>query len=99
VLHLVKPLLPHAQVWSELRNFKKCLIQMFMKQGQEVIFFETALRLGEMRSHAVVEAVPVPPAGVCMAAVVFVVVQYAPVGGAVDAARLQPGGRLTLTPA
>lgn len=50
------------QVWSELRNFKKCLIQMFMKQGQEVIFFETALRLGDMRSHAVVEAVPVPPA-------------------------------------
>ncbi|EFN55254.1 hypothetical protein CHLNCDRAFT_134588 [Chlorella variabilis] len=52
------------QVWSELRNFKKCLIQMFMKQasGQEVVFFETALHLGSMRSHAVVECVPVPPA-------------------------------------
>jgi hypothetical protein len=23
-----------VQIWSELRNFKKCLIQMFMKQAR-----------------------------------------------------------------
>ncbi|RMZ56280.1 hypothetical protein APUTEX25_002470 [Auxenochlorella protothecoides] len=47
-------------VWTELRNFKKCLIQMNMQQGMECIFFETALRLGDPRSHAVVECVPIP---------------------------------------
>ena len=87
-------------VWTEMRNFKKCLIQMFMKevggwvggwcggrgvlalqagpalhashthtpttcpaQGKEVVFIETAMRLGDPRSHAVVECIPVPPEG------------------------------------
>lgn len=59
------------QAWNEMRNFKKCLIQMFMKQGQEVVFFETALQLGNMRSHAVVECVPVPPAAAAKAPMYF----------------------------
>jgi hypothetical protein len=59
------------QVWTELRNFKKCLIQMFMKQGQEVIFFETATQLGSVRSHAVVECVPVPPSAAAKAPMFF----------------------------
>ncbi|KAL4428538.1 hypothetical protein ABPG75_002627 [Micractinium tetrahymenae] len=59
------------QVWNEIRNFKKCLIQMFMKQGQEVIFFETAVQLGSMRSHAVVDCVPVPPAAAAKAPMYF----------------------------
>ncbi|KAH9604035.1 hypothetical protein KSS87_015021 [Heliosperma pusillum] len=32
-------------VWEEIRNFKKCLIMMFAKQGKEVIFLETVLWL------------------------------------------------------
>eukprot|EP00887_Chlorella_sp_A99_P005045 scaffold4.g5045.t1 len=45
-------------VWTEMRNFKKCLIQMFMKQGQDVVFIETAMHLGSHRTHAVVECIP-----------------------------------------
>jgi hypothetical protein len=45
--------------WTEVRNFQKCLIQMFMAQGREVIFMETAMRLGTGKSHAVLEAIPV----------------------------------------
>ncbi|PSC69918.1 CWF19 2 [Micractinium conductrix] len=59
------------QIWTEIRNFKKCLIQMFMKQGQDVIFFETAMQLGNMRSHASVECVPVPPKAASKAPMYF----------------------------
>ena len=34
----------------------------WMLQGMDVIFIETAMRLGDSRSHAVVDCVPVPPA-------------------------------------
>jgi hypothetical protein len=47
--------------WTEMRNFKKCLIQMFARQGLECVFVETATRLGDPRSHAVVECIPLPP--------------------------------------
>ncbi len=30
-------------------------------QGQEALFMETALALGDARSHAAVEALPLPP--------------------------------------
>ncbi|DBA82399.1 TPA: hypothetical protein ACH3X2_000649 [Trebouxia sp. C0005] len=48
-------------IWTELRNFKKCLLQMHMAQGTDVIFMETAMRLGDARTHAVVHCIPVPP--------------------------------------
>lgn len=40
-----------------------CCCLLLPPQGQEVIFFETAMQLGSVRSHAVVECVPVPPKG------------------------------------
>jgi len=46
-------------VWAEMRNFKKCLIMMFSKQGKDVIFIETAMHLGKQR-HCMVEAIPLP---------------------------------------
>ncbi|GAB4814505.1 hypothetical protein N2152v2_001551 [Parachlorella kessleri] len=58
-------------VWTELRNFKKCLIQMFMQQGLDCIFLETAVQLGSIRSHAVVECVPVPPEAASKAPMYF----------------------------
>jgi hypothetical protein len=47
-------------VWTEIRNFKKCLLQMFSSQGRDVVFLENAMHLGSGRGHAVVECVPVP---------------------------------------
>jgi hypothetical protein len=49
--------------WTEVRNFKKCLIRMHAAAGLECVFVETALRLGDARSHAVVDCVPLPPEG------------------------------------
>ncbi len=47
-------------MWTEVRNFQKCLIQTFMASGQEVLFLETAMQLTGGRSHAVMECIPVP---------------------------------------
>ena len=49
--------------WTEVRNFQKCLIQMYMAQGKEVIFMETAMHLGSGKNHAVMEAIPVDSGG------------------------------------
>lgn len=47
--------------WTEIRNFKKCVLQMFMSQGMDCIFLETAARpAGDVRAHAIVDCVPVP---------------------------------------
>lgn len=42
-----------------------------MLQGMDVIFIETAMRLGDSRSHAVVDCVPVPPAVAAKAPLYF----------------------------
>jgi hypothetical protein len=47
--------------WTEVRNFQKCLIRMFMEQGKEVLFLETATGLGSHSNHALLEAIPMPP--------------------------------------
>ncbi|KAL9231361.1 hypothetical protein vseg_006598 [Gypsophila vaccaria] len=47
-------------VWEEIRNFKKCLIMMFAKQGKEVIFLETVLWLSQQRRHCMIECIPLP---------------------------------------
>lgn len=53
----------HAQVdddtWNEVRNWQKCLINMFLAQGKQVIFLETAMAVGTHRHHAMMEAIPV----------------------------------------
>ncbi|KAI5067605.1 hypothetical protein GOP47_0018133 [Adiantum capillus-veneris] len=48
-------------VWEELRNYKKCLLQMFVKQGKDVLFMETAINLAQQRRHCLVECIPLPP--------------------------------------
>ncbi|KAL3152781.1 hypothetical protein ABBQ38_012367 [Trebouxia sp. C0009 RCD-2024] len=58
-------------IWTELRNFKKCLLQMHMAQGMDVIFMETAMRLSDARCHAVVDCIPVPPAVTAKAPLYF----------------------------
>ncbi|KAG2212917.1 hypothetical protein INT46_010473 [Mucor plumbeus] len=46
-------------VWTEIRNFQKCLMKMFHEQGKGVVFMETVLNLRQQR-HAVIEAIPIP---------------------------------------
>eukprot|EP00878_Enallax_costatus_P025200 GHUV01026934.1.p1 GENE.GHUV01026934.1~~GHUV01026934.1.p1 ORF type:complete len:185 (+),score=60.94 GHUV01026934.1:1165-1719(+) len=45
--------------WTEIRNFQKCLIRMFMEAGKQVLFLETATGLGTHRTHAIMECIPV----------------------------------------
>lgn len=45
--------------WNEVRNWQKCLINMYLAQGKQVIFLETAMGVGTHRHHAMMEAVPV----------------------------------------
>lgn len=45
--------------WTEIRNFQKCLIRMFMEVGKEVLFLETATSISTHRNHAVMECIPV----------------------------------------
>ncbi|CAL5392552.1 unnamed protein product [Camellia sinensis] len=47
-------------VWDEIRNFKKCLIMMFAKQGKDVVFLETVMGLAQQRHHCMVECIPLP---------------------------------------
>lgn len=47
-------------VWEEIRNFKKCLIMMFAKQGRDVVFFGTVLGLAQQRRHCLIDCVPLP---------------------------------------
>ncbi|MCO5582118.1 hypothetical protein L7F22_036008 [Adiantum nelumboides] len=48
-------------VWEELRNYKECLLQMFAKQGRDVLFMETVINLAQQRRHYLVECIPLPP--------------------------------------
>ncbi|CAL0320768.1 unnamed protein product [Lupinus luteus] len=47
-------------VWTEIRNFKKCLIMLFAKQEKEVVFLETVMGLAQQRRHCMVECIPLP---------------------------------------
>eukprot|EP00210_Caulerpa_lentillifera_P008695 g8294.t1 len=46
-------------VWTEIRNFKKCLIMMNREMEKEVIFMETAIHLDDHTRHALIECIPV----------------------------------------
>ena len=71
VEHLPSTRVADETTWTEIRNFKKCLLQMFGAQGMDVLFWETYLPSSgggggggggnDARLHAVVECVPVPP--------------------------------------
>ncbi|CAM6087896.1 unnamed protein product [Calypogeia fissa] len=47
-------------VWQEVRNFKKCLVQMFGDQGKGVLFLETSMKVSRQRRHCLIECIPVP---------------------------------------
>jgi hypothetical protein len=47
-------------VWVEIRNFKKCLLQMFAQQDKDVVFMETVISLARQRRHCMIECIPVP---------------------------------------
>ncbi|CAO3613613.1 unnamed protein product [Cunninghamella blakesleeana] len=46
-------------VWTEIRNFQKCLLRMFDEQNCGVVFMETVINLRSKR-HTVIEAIPIP---------------------------------------
>ncbi|KAL8208790.1 hypothetical protein R6Q57_008202 [Mikania cordata] len=47
-------------VWDEIRNFKKCLLMMFAKQGKDVVFLETVMGLAKQSRHCMIECIPLP---------------------------------------
>ncbi|KAJ7526108.1 hypothetical protein O6H91_17G082000 [Diphasiastrum complanatum] len=46
-------------VWEEVRNFKKCLVKMFMQQNKDVVFIETVIGLVRQKRHCLVECIPI----------------------------------------
>jgi len=46
-------------VWSEVQEFRKCLVRMFNSQGEDCVFFETAMGFRK-KPHMVIECVPMP---------------------------------------
>ena len=59
--HLASSRLADETTWEEMRNFKKCVLQMFADKGQDCIFFETALKVDGHASHTCVECIPLNP--------------------------------------
>ncbi|KAF0915306.1 hypothetical protein E2562_035338 [Oryza meyeriana var. granulata] len=47
-------------VWEEIRNFKKCLLKMFLLQDKDMVFMETVISLAKQRRHCMIECIPVP---------------------------------------
>jgi len=46
-------------VWDEIRNFMKSLMQMYAEDDKGVVFYETVISL-KWQKHSVIECVPVP---------------------------------------
>ncbi|KAI8981042.1 CwfJ C-terminus 1-domain-containing protein-like protein [Pilobolus umbonatus] len=46
-------------VWTEIRNFQKCLMKMFHAQGKGVVFMETVVQIRSQR-HTAIEVIPIP---------------------------------------
>ncbi|KAI9315067.1 CwfJ C-terminus 1-domain-containing protein-like protein, partial [Dichotomocladium elegans] len=59
VQHVTSTLELDDDAWDEIRNFQKCLLQMFNEQGCGVIFMETVVKKNQHR-HTAIEAIPVP---------------------------------------
>ncbi|ORZ31661.1 CwfJ C-terminus 1-domain-containing protein-like protein [Catenaria anguillulae PL171] len=60
VEHLVSTLEGDDEFWDEVRNFKKCLMQMYAAQNLAVLFSETVLDPAHAR-HTHIDVIPVPP--------------------------------------
>lgn len=69
--HVASSRVADESLWDEMRNFKKCVLQMFAAQGKRCIFFETALRPEDNRSHAFVECIPLPEEAAARAPMYF----------------------------
>jgi len=61
--HIASSRLADEATWEEMRNFKKCVLQMHQSKGMDCIFFETALDVKSPmpKHHARVECIPVSP--------------------------------------
>ena len=46
-------------VWREVQEFRKALVKMFLAQGQDCVFMETAMGF-KRHPHMVIECIPVP---------------------------------------
>uniref|UniRef100_A0A1B6LZF2 CWF19-like protein 2 n=1 Tax=Graphocephala atropunctata TaxID=36148 RepID=A0A1B6LZF2_9HEMI len=46
-------------VWKEIQDFRKSIVQMFLSQDEDVVFFESARGLGRF-PHMVLNCVPMP---------------------------------------
>ncbi|KAJ9085038.1 Pre-mRNA-splicing factor cwf19 [Entomophthora muscae] len=57
--HLLTSLDAEDSTWLEIRNFMKCLMQMFAEQDKGVVFIETVLNLANCY-HTVIECIPLP---------------------------------------
>ncbi|EIE80507.1 hypothetical protein G6F55_003340 [Rhizopus delemar] len=57
--HVTSTLECDDDVWTEIRNFQKCLMKMFHEQDKGTIFIETVVNLRSHR-HTIIEAIPVP---------------------------------------
>ncbi|TPX47819.1 hypothetical protein SeLEV6574_g02444 [Synchytrium endobioticum] len=57
--HCLTTLECEDDVWEEIKNFMKCLIQMFAKENKAAIFMEQVINFKWQR-HTVIECVPIP---------------------------------------
>lgn len=48
------------EIWEEVRNFKKCLLQMAAKQDRSYVFMECVMRSGDARRHTFIDCIPTP---------------------------------------
>ncbi|KAI9595111.1 CwfJ C-terminus 1-domain-containing protein-like protein [Syncephalis fuscata] len=63
VQHQLSMLECEDDVWTEVRNFMKCLLHMFHAEGRGCIFMETVMNL-DWHRHTVIECLPMPEAQV-----------------------------------
>ncbi|TIB73940.1 hypothetical protein E3Q22_04269 [Wallemia mellicola] len=59
IQHCLSTLEADDDVWEEIRNYMKCLMQAFASQNRGVVFYETVMSV-KAQLHTVIEAVPVP---------------------------------------
>ncbi|KAI8841365.1 CwfJ C-terminus 2-domain-containing protein-like protein [Chytridium lagenaria] len=59
IQHTITTLELEDDVWDEIRNFMKCLIQMHWELGNGVIFIEQVINL-KWHRHTFIECIPVP---------------------------------------
>ncbi|PVF95016.1 hypothetical protein CPB86DRAFT_607813 [Serendipita vermifera] len=59
IQHHLSTLEGDDDVWDEITNFMKCLMQMFHQEDKGVVFYETVISL-RWQKHTYIECVPVP---------------------------------------